>query len=114
MFGNHPFETAGDQTQRVVPANLLPKDLRGQQPILQPNGFAQGAALGTEPPPVRRMVGVALASQPAGAIRGRKDTATDTATGAGRANRGPVRHAATCRARRLPSSRMRPASTRTG
>ena len=90
MLGNDLLEAARHQSQSIVPRHVLAIDPRRQQPPLQPHGFGQRAAFGTQPPPVGRMVGVALDGQ-AGGGSGRQNPTAHTAIGAGRA----YRHAAT-------------------
>ena len=71
------------KVQRIVPAYICPVDLRAQQPFAQANCLAQRRAFGTQPPKVRRMVGIAPNCQPSLPVRTQQNPAPHTTIGAG-------------------------------
>ena len=86
VLGDNSAQPLCHRVQRRIPTDLLPADLRGQQPLPQPHRFAQRRAFGTQPPAVGGAIRVAAHVQPARTVRRQQNTAPDTAIGAGRAD----------------------------
>ena len=106
MFGNGCGELVCNQIKSFIPACAAVADLRREKTNLGPEGLAECRAFGTEPPKIRRVIGIAFDRHTVRADI-RKNPTADTAIGAG----GFDIHAAE-RSMTAASSIKRPFSTR--